>query len=510
MADHPADSSPAQKPWKLTIFGALGIIALLLLPVIPFFKDADSMPDLAKWMGQFHPVLLHLPIGIFILVLLQEISSCIRGTCRNETGVGLPLALGVWSSIGAVLAGYMLWFKGDGAYGDIGERHLWGGTIFAAAVILVAILKKWTVVSGWKPAAYKVPLLLSVGIMFFTSHDGGTMTHGKGFLWKDAPGWIQSLVGVEKKDPNGGGDDPVAAEPEIYANVIQPIFDNKCVQCHKEEKQKGKFRMDTYELLEKGGKEGAGFVAGDVKGSSIIVRMELPMDDEEHMPPEGKTDITDDELAVIRWWIETGAKPDQKVSEAEMPAEIKAIVSKLVTIEAPKPKDGGETAAKKPVGPDKAVVDMIAKLTAKYPGTLTFESQKSTGVVMSAVSLRAKMTDTEFADFAPAIPHLVSADLSATTIGDSSVAKLKDASKLRMLRLGQTKITDASVDTIAALSELESLNLYGTEITDAAAAKLGTLPKLKKLYLWQTKVTEAGVAKIKEQLPDCEVILGAK
>ena len=93
-----------------------------------------------KWMGQFHPVLLHLPIGIFILILFQEIVSFFRPNIK-ETEVGIPLILGVLSSIGAVIAGYMLWFNGDGAYGDIGERHLWSGTVFASATILVAILK---------------------------------------------------------------------------------------------------------------------------------------------------------------------------------------------------------------------------------------------------------------------------------------------------------------------------------------------------------------------------------
>lgn len=500
MADKQADSHLAQKPWILTIIGSIGIVLLLLLPVVPLFRDAESMPDLAKWMGQFHPVLLHLPIGIFILILFQEIVSFFRPNSR-ETEVGIPLILGVFSSIGAVIAGYMLWFNGDGAYGDIGERHLWSGTVFASATILVAILKKWSVTTGLSVAAYKVPLWLSVGIMFFTSHDGGTMTHGAGFLTRYSPF-------EEKKSDDK--EEPVLAEPEVFANVIQPIIEKKCVQCHKEGKAKGRFRMDTYDLLVKGGKEGAGLVHGDVAGSNIVVRIELPMDDEEHMPPEGKTDVTDEELAVIRWWIEGGASEDQKVSEAEMSSEIEAIVSKLVTIEVPNVNDQDAQVIKKTEGPDKAVIDMIAKITGIYPGTLTFESQKSAGVVLSAVSLRSKMTDAEFADFTPAIPHLVSADLSATTIGDSSVAKLVDASQLKMLRLGQTKITDASMDAITALSELESLNLYGTQITDASVEKLATLPNLKKLYLWQTKVTQAGVAKIKEALPDCEVILGAK
>ncbi|MGB0292273.1 MAG: hypothetical protein ACPGIA_06790, partial [Luteolibacter sp.] len=78
MADKQADSHLAQKPWILTIIGSIGIVLLLLLPVLPLFRDAESMPDLAKWMGQFHPVLLHLPIGIFILILFQEIVSFFR------------------------------------------------------------------------------------------------------------------------------------------------------------------------------------------------------------------------------------------------------------------------------------------------------------------------------------------------------------------------------------------------------------------------------------------------
>ena len=42
-----------------------------------------------------------------------------------------------------------------------------------------------------------------------------------------------------------------------------PIFDQKCISCHGEEKQKGKLRMDTYEALIAGGKEGEGMVPGD-------------------------------------------------------------------------------------------------------------------------------------------------------------------------------------------------------------------------------------------------------
>ncbi len=46
--------------------------------------------------------------------------------------------------------------------------------------------------------------------------------------------------------------------------------------------------MDEYELLVKGGKEGEGLVHGKSADSSIIKRVQLPEDDDEHMPPKAR------------------------------------------------------------------------------------------------------------------------------------------------------------------------------------------------------------------------------
>lgn len=506
MADSVADSPKAQSPWLLTILGALGILALLSLPFLPLYEDATSMPDFARMLGHFHPVVLHLPIGIFILILLQEIVDSLKGR-RPEPGVGLTLGFGVLSSIAAVIAGYLLWRHGDGSYGDMGERHLWGGVVFTCGVIATAVLKVWVGALQWSALAYKIPLFASVGIMGFTSHDGGTMTHGKGFLTKYAPEPIKKLFGEEVEEQS---DEILPGEvPLVYADLIQPIFERRCVACHKEGKAKGRLRMDTYDLLLAGGKEGPAVVLGNSEESNIVVRMLLPLDDEEHMPPEGKPQPEADELKVIRWWIDSGADNQTPLTEVKMSPEIEGIVSELIKLPAVSEVDP----MAEPEGhgkPDKKLQEQVSQLAASFPGSVTFESQKSAGVILSAVAMRAKMGDTEFAEFAPLLPHLVSADLTATSVTDSSVKQLKDAANLRRLRLAQTAITDAGLDAITALSELESLNLYGTAITDEGLAKLATLPKLKKLYLWQTKVTTEGVAKFQQQLPDCEVVMGVE
>ena len=43
----------------------------------------------------------------------------------------------------------------------------------------------------------------------------------------------------------------------FYARHLYPILDANCVVCHGEEKVKGGLRVDTYDRLMRGGKEGA-------------------------------------------------------------------------------------------------------------------------------------------------------------------------------------------------------------------------------------------------------------
>jgi hypothetical protein len=295
----------------------------------------------------------------------------------------------------------------------------------------------------------------------------------------------------------------------VYETIVAPMMEEKCWKCHNEEKIKGKFRMDTYELLVKGGKEGPGLVVGNAAESNIIIRCELPIDDDERMPPDEKPGLTEDQLTVIKWWINAGASNTVKLSEAAAPPEVAAIIAK----QAP--------AVKTTAAPDTAAVDTAANDTARddlkvavaevqktFPGAVQFESQTSSGLTFTAVSMRGKFSDDDTAKLGPVIPGLVSADFSASLITDKSLTLLSAASGMRTLRLSETPITDAGMDTIAKMTSLESLNIYGTEITDAGLQKLAALPQLKRLYVWRSKVTPAGVEELKKKLPECVVEMG--
>jgi hypothetical protein len=87
--------------------------------------------------------------------------------------------------------------------------------------------------------------------------------------------------------------------------------------------------MDTYELLVKGGLEGAGLKPGNAAESHIVKLIELPIDDDMHMPPDGKPQVTAAELRVLRWWIDQGADPAKKLSESNATADISAALKEI-------------------------------------------------------------------------------------------------------------------------------------------------------------------------------------
>ncbi len=93
----------------------------------------------------------------------------------------------------------------------------------------------------------------------------------------------------------------------VYEKEIEPIFANKCQYCHSGNVIESKFDMSTYEKLLKGGKRGAVIEAGNAANSllyKMASRKLTPI-----MPPIKEEPLTPQELALIKLWIDQGAKP---------------------------------------------------------------------------------------------------------------------------------------------------------------------------------------------------------
>jgi hypothetical protein len=98
-----------------------------------------------------------------------------------------------------------------------------------------------------------------------------------------------------------------------FARDVQPLLENKCLECHNPNKIKGKLLMDSATAMLKGGDTGPALVAGQPDNSEMIKRIALPKDHDDIMPPKGGP-LAAKEIDVLKRWIAEGAKWPQNLT----------------------------------------------------------------------------------------------------------------------------------------------------------------------------------------------------
>jgi uncharacterized membrane protein len=473
----------------------------------------QSFSDWAAFIGRFHPVLVHLPIGFLILAGLLEVGRLTNKIELKESTITFIL---FWSAIGATfscLAGYFL-SLGGGYEANLLEKHKWQGIWVAVASWIAWMAKSEFVIS-------KIPLLslfylpgLLIGGLFtmIAGHYGGSLTHGEGYLTQETPEPFRGWLGMEPK-PEKGVDEikPIADvnNAMVFQDVVNPIIKARCVQCHNANKSKGDLRMDQIELLKKGGGNGPIFVAGKGEESELIKRCLLPLEDENHMPPKGKTQLTQGQVAILSWWIDQGAPFDKKVAELKATDAIKPVLAALGTLQNTPPSGvGGRESpvlSLKVPTPDAKAVDALKKA-----GLLVLPIATGSNLLeVNAVNV-GSLTDAQVALLEPLKEQIIWLKIGDTKISDQAAATLSKLKNLQKLHVENTAVTDATVRQIKTLPYLEYLNLVNTQVTDAGIKELTTSKSLLSLHVWKSKVTEAGVAALKQAKPNMDVTIGIK
>jgi hypothetical protein len=91
-----------------------------------------------------------------------------------------------------------------------------------------------------------------------------------------------------------------------FATDIQPLLQRGCLKCHSDEKPRSHFRLTSRAAALEGGEHGVDIVPGKSDQSSLIHYVARLVPDLE-MPPEGRgTPLTDDEIGLLRAWIDQG------------------------------------------------------------------------------------------------------------------------------------------------------------------------------------------------------------
>jgi uncharacterized membrane protein len=109
-----------------------------------------------------------------------------------------------------------------------------------------------------------------------------------------------------------------------YSRIwCRPILETKCMGCHNSKKAKGELVMETRELLLKGGKDGKLWDSTEADFGLLMRRIHLPLEAKKHMPPQGKPQLSEEEISILGQWIKSGADFKVKVVDLDPNSELR-------------------------------------------------------------------------------------------------------------------------------------------------------------------------------------------
>ena len=101
-----------------------------------------------------------------------------------------------------------------------------------------------------------------------------------------------------------------------FETQVWPILQSNCFDCHGETIHEGNLRLDAKTLAFRGGITGIGIVTGKPDQSPLYLRLVTEAEGE-RMPAESEA-LAEDQIDVIRQWIEQGAKWPDSVGDWEV------------------------------------------------------------------------------------------------------------------------------------------------------------------------------------------------
>jgi WD40 repeat protein len=121
------------------------------------------------------------------------------------------------------------------------------------------------------------------------------------------------------------GDDQPAATVS-YHKQVRPIFQAKCQGCHQPAKTQGGYEMTGFDRLLKGGESGLAAVVSGQPDESHLIEQITPDAKGASLMPKNGPPLAASEIALVRSWIEQGAKDDTPAGtvaaiDAEHPPE---------------------------------------------------------------------------------------------------------------------------------------------------------------------------------------------
>lgn len=435
---------------------------------------------MGDFLGRFHPLVVHLPIGILILAALAGVLLIDKQYIQYRNVLRWVYLTGTLCAGVSVLTG--LYLAPVSSYEEANLFwHKWSGI----SLLVLGVLSYWKC----DPIRPKFIFpILNIGLLILltiTGHLGGRMTHGPDYL-------------IHRTETRDSSHRTLIQDSTIlFEGLILPILQMKCIRCHQQEVKNGGLDLSSFEGIKAGSRGESIIEPGQAAKSELFKRVSLPAHHPRFMPPNGPG-LSYDEMRLLEWWLDQGASPDKKIGQL---------------VKTP----GIETYLERIYGLHSGTVDPFAGVNAPPVSKMLLDSIERLGFSIQPVVAEKYMLDVvpqkpnqpltagQLAALLSLKEQIVWLNLAGTELDDESLKIIGQLPQLRKLHLERNRISDQGLSKLSNLLHLEYLNVFGNSITDQGMVHLSKLPKLKELFIGQTKVTEQGIQSLKQSNTGIEI-----
>ena len=444
-----------------------------LILVLAIYNQKIQPGLFLQWIGKLHPLVLHFPVvfGMLIVIYFLFFHNKRFPTATEK----LLLAINAFIAGGVVICGLLL-SKQNAYDNDLINFHKWGGIgISLLSWLIIYILE------------IKIRFKKYIALLFFlvlmgSAHKGAQLTHGVNAL--SFPQATASLDGSKISSD---------ANATIYEAAIAPILTQKCISCHGADKIKGNLQLNTPENILKGGKDGD-ILKGDAnKASLFFERIHLSLGDEKHMPPDGKMQLTSQDISILSKWIKGGGNFKIKLNELAKEDSLAVLISKN------KPASIQITERKNNLPDLKEFNSNYCSTNYLFSGSDEVEVNFFQGSFYNHENLKKlEKIKTE----------IVILNMQGMPLKKEDLDIIVQFKNLQKLNLNGTKLDIASLEVLKSLPKLKSVSICGIEFDDTSLIKFLDQAKFSELNVWTKNGTQKQLEKIMVKYPNIKIIVG--
>jgi uncharacterized membrane protein len=448
-----------------------------------------------SFIGRFHPLLVHLPIGIFLLGYFLEIlfQFGFRKLIGSRHTITFIYGIGLFAGVFAAVSGLLLSYSDDYAIDALEDHKLLGiATLVVMVLVIIYQIKAPEIKGKSKLAASTIAIVLT-GL---TGHFGGNLTHGSTYLLEYATNPSDRYEAVNLKRLHALPSDSI----QIYADILYPVIEKNCIACHNSENYKGGLVLETYSDLFKEADYAVPLVAGNPYSSEIFSRVNLPAHHEKSMPPRG-SGLNYTDIEILKYWIESGADSLATFNSETMSDELILLINRDYGLDySPRPHY-------EKVKVDSIANELIAELTRSK---FRVKYLSSTNFLLDIEFKGDSISKEQIESLNQVADHITFLNLSDSSLSEDLMPTLAEMSHLTRVNFSKNKLNSDMISFLIKHKYLESTNLNTTDLTSESLKTLLDQSNLKRVYILDTKVTEDELANLKGSYADTEVISGFK